>query len=190
MIDSSADGWTPLAPDERRELLRLARSAIGAEFALSEAPALRLERPVLMRPSGAFVTLHTCAELRGCVGTIEPRKPLYSVVITMARSAAFEDPRFAPLTREDWPHLHVEISRLGPLHLATPESVEPGRHGVYVVRGPARGLLLPQVATRESWDSTRLLQATCRKAGLPTDSWKMQGTEIYVFEAEVFEDPT
>lgn len=189
MKTPTANDLPALSPAECHELLRLARTAIGSILGLSEPPVLQLDTPALLAPGGAFVTVHTAGELRGCVGSILPRNPLHSVVVAMARAAAFDDPRFDPIQRQDWPALRIEISRLGALRPAPPESVEPGRHGLYIVRGSTRGLLLPQVAIREGWDSIRFLRETCRKAGLPADSWQTPDTEIFVFEAEVFSEP-
>ena len=66
------------------------------------------------------------------------------------------------------------------------EEIEVGRHGIYIEKGFYRGVLLPQVATEHGWDRATFLEQTCRKAGLPADSWKDPATEIFVFSAEVF----
>jgi AmmeMemoRadiSam system protein A len=112
----------------------------------------------------------------------------------MGRAAAAEDPRFPRVTPEEVPELGVEISVLTPLRpVADPAEVEVGRHGVCVVEGARRGVLLPQVAVEWGCDRETFLDQTCRKAGLPPDAWR-HGAQILVFEAEVFgtadvEDP-
>ncbi len=179
-----------LRPPERRALLHLARIAIGARLDLADLLAVPAPLPALLAPAGAFVTLHLAGELRGCVGTVLAVDPLYETVERVACSAAFGDPRFAPLTAAEWPPLHIEISRLSPPRRTDAGGVVAGRHGVYVVRGAARGLLLPQVAVEHCWDGPRLLSEVCGKAALAPDAWRDPATEVYVFEAEVFGDGT
>ncbi|MFU8857738.1 MAG: AmmeMemoRadiSam system protein A [Deferrisomatales bacterium] len=175
-----------LTPGERQELLRLARRSVEAAARRSRSPAPAPEAASLCRAGGAFVTLHRAGQLRGCIGTFETSEPLYRTVAEMARSAAMGDPRFAPVTPAEVPELDVEISVLSPLVRAErPEEVEVGRHGVYIIDGNYRGVLLPQVAVEHGWDRETFLDQTCRKAGLPPGAWRRGGT-IYVFEAEVF----
>jgi AmmeMemoRadiSam system protein A len=105
----------------------------------------------------------------------------------MAVAAAFQDPRFKPLTKGEYSKLEVEISVLTPLvRIEDPGKVKVGTHGIYMRRGGRSGVLLPQVATEQGWNREEFLDATCRKAGLPEKSWKEKDTEIYVFTAQVF----
>ena len=107
----------------------------------------------------------------------------------MATAAASRDPRFAPLAPTDLGTLAVEISVLTPARRVDgPGDIEIGRHGLEVRRGWRRGLLLPPVATDHQLDRETFLGETCRKAGLPKDAWRKPGTEVSVFEAEVFGD--
>ena len=170
----------------KHELLRLARSSI--EEALRGHPPGRSKpaNPSLLQAHGAFVTLRVGGELRGCIGTLLAPGPLYQTVAKMARAAAFEDPRFPPLSKEECGEVELEISVLTPLKkLDDPERIEVGRHGLCITRGRSGGVLLPQVATEQGWDRIRFLEETCRKAGLPRDAWK-SGADISIFEAEVF----
>jgi AmmeMemoRadiSam system protein A len=112
--------------------------------------------------------------------------PLWRTVEENAVAAAFSDPRFPPLTREELDETRIEISVLSPLRHVSPEHVVVGRDGVLVVRGASRGLLLPQVATEYGWDRETLLDHTCRKAGLDPGAWKHPDTKISTFTAEVF----
>ena len=105
----------------------------------------------------------------------------------MAVSAAFQDPRFPPVRKEEWPHLHFEISVLSPLRkIHSPDEILVGKHGLYMRHGNHAGLLLPQVAERHGWNRNLFLEQTCRKAGLPKSSWEDPNTEIFVFSAEIF----
>jgi len=107
----------------------------------------------------------------------------------MAPAAAFQDPRFKPLQADELPGLEIEISVLSPLRLIkSTDEIEVGKHGLYIVRGMNRGLLLPQVATEYHWDRLTFLEQTCQKAGLPPDAWKDPRTQIYVFRADIFGD--
>ena len=180
------DALTPLTHPERLELLRLARQTIDALLAAAASPSLRLATPALLAPGGAFVSLHHCGKLRGCVGSVVATNPLHLTVSSMARAAAVEDPRFEPLTSAEWPHIDIEISRLGPVRRAQPEEVVLGHHGVYISRSTSRGLLLPRVGTHPGWTAERLLRETCHKAGLHAEAWREVETETHVFVAEVF----
>lgn len=176
-----------LTAREREELLRVARSSVTAAAAgQGRSSPSSPESASLVRPGGAFVTLHLSGGLRGCIGTFESSEPLYCTVAEMARSATVGDPRFPPVKPTEVPELDVEISVLSPLRkVQRPEEVEVGRHGVYVVQEPYHGVLLPQVAVEHGWDRETFLDHTCRKAGLPPGAWR-RGATIYVFEAEVF----
>jgi AmmeMemoRadiSam system protein A len=136
--------------------------------------------------AGAFVTLHTAAGLRGCVGRIGGDDPLPGVIAHCAVAACSEDPRFPAVVPAEIDALSVEISILGPLEaIRGPEDVEVGRHGLVVEQRSHRGLLLPQVAVEWQWNSLQFLEHTCRKAGLAPDAWK-RGGSLWRFEAEVF----
>ncbi|MHB8764550.1 MAG: AmmeMemoRadiSam system protein A [Deferrisomatales bacterium] len=175
-----------LSPDARRQLLAIAREAIALGLEGRRHAPAPPDDPALAKPSGAFVTLHRAGALRGCVGLLAADRPLYRTVAEMARSAAFGDSRFPAVDADEFDGVEIDISVLGPLRrIADPAEVEVGRHGLYVVRGAHRGVLLPQVATEQGWNRERFLDETCRKAGLPRDAWRT-GAELYVFEAQVF----
>jgi AmmeMemoRadiSam system protein A len=112
---------------------------------------------------------------------------VYRAVAETARSAAFEDSRFPPVTRQEAPDVKIQLSILSPPHPISAEHVEVGRHGLLISMDGHRGLLLPQVAAQRGWDRTTFLEQTCRKAGLPLDAWR-KGAAIEAFTAEVFGD--
>jgi AmmeMemoRadiSam system protein A len=172
--------------DERRLLLNVAREAICAAL---EKRQMDLAPPNehLAEHRGAFTTLHIAGELRGCVGYVFPQYSIYRTVAETAVAAAFDDPRFAPLAKEEYPRLEYEISILSPVQPIDPEDVEVGKHGLVITYGGRRGLLLPQVATEHEWDREKFLEQTCVKAGLPTDAWE-HGAKIEAFTAEIFND--
>jgi len=175
---------------ERKELLVLARATLAERLAGAAVhPDPDPERfPGLQLPRGAFVTLHSRGRLRGCIGTFRSREPLFRVVREMALSAAFHDPRFRPVTSADLPALELEISALTPLvQVKDIGEIVVGIHGLYITRGYASGVLLPQVAVEYGWDRDEFLRRTCEKAGLPEDAWH-KGATIERFSAEVFSE--
>jgi AmmeMemoRadiSam system protein A len=178
-----------LSEEQRTQLLRIARQSIEAVF---EGRRLELDLAALdaelRRPSGAFVTLNErTGDLRGCIGSIEPVAALAQAVSSSAVSAAFRDPRFPPLRKEELHGIHIEISVMSPIvPVADVGEIEVGRDGLIVSRGARAGLLLPQVATEYEWDRDTFLRQTCIKAGLPGDSWRSPDCRIEKFSAEVF----
>jgi AmmeMemoRadiSam system protein A len=173
--------------EQKKALVTIARDAVKG--AASGARATVPAAGDFPEASGAFVTLKRGGRLRGCIGTLECRRPLPEEVARVAVSAALEDPRFAPLTAAELEGLDVEVSVLGPLERIDPRdpgAFEIGRHGLVVEQGYRRGLLLPQVATEWGWDRDEFLSQTCVKAGLPPDAWR-RGATVYRFAGDVFE---
>ena len=84
--------------------------------------------------------------------------------------------------------MDIEISVLTAPESISPEEIEAGRHGLIVVQGSFKGLLLPQVAAERKWTGQRLLEETCVKAGLPRDAWRDRATKLFSFTAEVFSE--
>jgi uncharacterized protein len=170
--------------EERSLLLRLAHESIES---LLEGRQISFDPPSahLSQPRGVFTSLYKNGELRGCVGYVLPACNVYRAVAETARAAAFDDSRFPPLTREELPHLQVELSVLTPPKPILPDKVEIGRHGLLISQHSRRGLLLPQVPVEHNWDRDTFLEQTCRKAGLPIDAWK-SGAMLHGFTAEIF----
>jgi len=183
---SAGSAQNEFTPEERRALLKLAHEAIVSALEKREI-SLDPPSPHLADPRGAFTTIYLQGELRGCVGYVFPVASLYRTVAETARSAAFEDTRFWPITREEAPDLEVSLSILSPLRVIKAEEVEVGRHGLLVSQHGHRGLLLPQVPVEHGWDRVKFLEQTCRKAGLPLDAWQ-KGATLEAFTAEVFGD--
>jgi AmmeMemoRadiSam system protein A len=180
---------TGLTDGDKQYLLELARRTIVAECAGETVDARPPASPVLREPRGGFVTLKKRGTLRGCIGYIKAFKPLIETVSDMARSAAFNDYRFPPVTADEVPEIDIEISVLSPItRVADPAVIEVGTHGIIISRGSHQGLLLPQVATEHGWDRETFLEQTCVKAGLPVDAWKRSGTNIDIFSAEIFSE--
>ena len=179
-----------LNEQDRKELISIARSTLDTYLSAGKVPEIHPASPALSEHAGAFVSLHQEDELRGCIGQIEPDRELYKIVQSCALSAALDDPRFPPVTAEQLPSLNIEISVLTPMiRVARIEEIEVGKHGLYITLGGWRGLLLPQVATQYGWNREVFLSQTCRKAGLPENSWRDRPVAIFRFEAQVFSEP-
>lgn len=179
----------------------LARSALRA--VLGPDPPKDPARPfrdlplpaVFDEPRGVFTTLRRAGSdrLRGCIGYTLPVFPLRIGIPRTAAGAALEDPRFPPVTLTELDGLTVEISLLtvpeplpgGPPR-GRPTAVRVGRDGLIVRCGHAEGLLLPQVAVEQGWNSEEFLAETCGKAGLPFDAWLRPETEVFRFGSVVF----
>ena len=176
----------PYGIEERRALMAIAKRAVeaaarGQEFT-PEAPA----QAALQEKGAAFVTLKKAGELRGCIGHVIARMPLYRCVSEVGRAAAIYDTRFSPVKPDELPSLEYEISVLTPPQPTTPDQVVVGRDGLIMSRAGYSGLLLPQVPVEWGWGREEFLAHTCNKAGLPMDCWKDPATKIEAFRAIVW----
>ncbi len=185
-----------LSPEDRRYLLRLARETIGRALEGKGPPTVDLKAVSedLRRPGASFVTLTIGGQLRGCIGSIEPRRPLVLDVQENALGAAFRDPRFWPLTPEEFDRVRIEISVLTPpqpLAYEDPDDLiaklRPGVDGVIIERGWHRATFLPQV-WEQLPDPHRFLAHLCLKAGLPADDYRRPGLSVFTYQVEKFEE--
>jgi AmmeMemoRadiSam system protein A len=179
---------------EKKLLLSDARETISAKLE-RRVPAYMQggEGSVILQRCGAFVTLHEGygqeQRLRGCIGRMSSDQPLRKTVRDMALEAAFGDPRFSPLTKQEWPRCSIEISVLSPMKpCPDPESVRIGIHGLYLTHRGRTGVLLPQVPVEQGWDLEQYLDYICQKAGLPPESYKAPDAKLFTFTAEVFSE--
>ncbi|MEE2708851.1 MAG: AmmeMemoRadiSam system protein A [Gemmatimonadota bacterium] len=182
---------TFLTREGRRQLLEIARNSVVDTVKRSyEATPPQADTIVsgrLHEAGGASVTIRQQGALRGCIGRVQPSDALYRTVYQVAQAAAFQDPRYPPISREELEGLTVSLSALGPLMpLDTKKDLTIGDHGLYISRDAMSGLLLPHVASSRGWDGEAFLAQTCEKAGLPPDAWKDEKTEVMYFDAEVF----
>ena len=154
-------------------LVAIARGAIAEP---GPVPAASSE-PWLLAPGASFVTLKLDGELRGCIGSLQARRPLGEDVAANARAAAFRDPRFPPVSATEKPLLGIEVSVLSshePLAVASEdealERLRPGIDGVVLEFEELTSTFLPQV-----WESlpdpAMFLGELKRKAGLPPTFW-------------------
>lgn len=178
-----------LTDDEKRELLRIARTTLREYFYSGRIPPGKPHRDSLTAHAGAFVSLHNEDALRGCIGMPHEDKALYRTVQEMAIAAATRDPRFAAVTEGELDAIVVEISVLGDYRdMARPSDITIGTHGLTVEAGERRGLLLPQVASKHRWTAEEFLAQVCVKASLPRDAWRANNARVGLFTAQVFDD--
>lgn len=166
-------------PEQGKLLLQIARAAIAATLQSAKGhpspPAKRADG--LQQPGASFVTLTRRGQLRGCIGSLEARRPLLDDVKANAVAAALHDPRFAPLSLSELDTTDVEVSVLSamqPLHFDSEADalaqLRPGVDGVVFECGRYRSTFLPQVW--EQLPSARLFMAHLKqKAGLSPDFW-------------------
>lgn len=177
-----------LADADKKALLTFARKTI-ADFLEGETlPLPRGFSPRLYQKCGVFVTLRKNGELRGCIGHMSEDKPLCEVVGAMALQAAFEDPRFEPLTRDELPEIEIEISVLTPCKVIdSAEQIAVGRDGVLLKQNGRQAVFLPQVASERHWTREELLDHLCLKAGVKPGSWG-KDTQLFTFQAIIFQE--
>jgi len=174
-----------LKTDEKRALLQIARNAIRTTFHDSEPDRPPDECPGLDQAAGVFVSLRLNGKLRGCVGLIETDRPLRDAVGEVARKAAFEDPRFPPLTVSELENTEFEVSILSQIQpLKSLDDIQVGLHGVIVESEMHKGLLLPHIAVECGWSREELISALLRKAGLPSTAATEPGTRFFLFHTE------
>jgi hypothetical protein len=181
-----------LTEAEQKYLLKIARDSIVSYLKTRSVPEFEPISTKLEQPQGVFVTLRKGDELRGCIGRIEETEvPLYKLVPEIAVAAAFEDTRFMPVESKEMKDIKIEISVLTtPRKIKDPtREIELGKYGVIVKKGVQSGVFLPQVAAETGWDLETYMGELCsQKAGLSWDCWTKADTEIYIFEAFVFEE--
>ncbi|HNW45743.1 MAG TPA: AmmeMemoRadiSam system protein A, partial [Elusimicrobiales bacterium] len=171
-------------------LLAIARQSIASRLESGQTAAQPLSAwPEFNQPAAVFVTLMRGGQLRGCIGSLEPRAMLTDMVSSYAVSAAFADPRFEPVSLGELDKIEIEISVLSPLTLVPGhEHIKKGVHGVYVKSGRRSGTYLPQVwehfGTKEEFLNSLCLE----KAGLAENAWKEKSTALYVYTVDCFKE--
>ena len=189
----------PLTKDERKNLLKLARTTLDIFVRTGRTPELAElteEHGIVLSerlklPHGVFVTLHKSEKgersLRGCIGYIFPIKPLYQGVIENTISAASRDPRFLPVAPSELKSLEVEVSVLTPPHKITRyEDIKIGEDGILLKCRGRQAVFLPSVATEYGWGLDETLKQLSLKAGLSEDAYKGDA-KFEVFRSEMIE---
>ncbi len=140
---------------------------------------------------GLFVTLKKQGALRGCIGTIIGYQPVSQAIAELTRASAWEDRRFSPVQKSEYPDIRIEISLLSPPHPVSGWSdIRLGIHGIILALRGRQAIFLPQVPGEQDWDLGTTLNALSRKAGLPPEAWLDSQCCFQVFEAVHFGEPT
>lgn len=170
---------------EQKQILDFVRDVISARLERKALPAIP-NIPQLQEMGSCFVTLHLNGELRGCIGNIEAFEALGENLRSNACNAAFKDPRFKPLTEEEFKAVEVEVSLLTPSEpIASAEEFVPGEHGITFSLFGRRSVFLPQVPVEQNWDRETTLNYLALKAGFSTNAWKSADARFSVFKSEI-----
>ncbi|WP_456485952.1 AmmeMemoRadiSam system protein A [Hydrogenimonas sp.] len=177
-------------------LLKIARQSIASAFGLApevDKGSLVAQYPELGEQKATFVTLTIDGQLRGCIGSIIPHRPLIDDLVANARAAAFEDPRFSPLTAEEFEKVDIEVSLLTvpqPLEYSDIEDlrrkIRPGVDGVILQLDGHQATFLPQV-WEELSDFDLFFAHLCLKAGLPQNCLEYH-PQIFIYQVEKFKE--
>jgi len=176
-------------------LLKMARTSIAEELGLPvDKMQIDLDQFFLEIKLGLFVTLHKNGALRGCIGVIEPVESLKTGIGKIARLAAFKDSRFAPLTRDEFDQVDLEISLLSrpeKFEYGTAEELAQGlvpfKDGVIIKKGSRQATFLPQV-WQQLPDAASFLSQLCIKAGLDADEWTQGGLTVHTYRVHLFSE--
>lgn len=187
-----------LSLQQGEKLVKLAREAIFSYISKKELKIKENIKKEFSMLSGAFVTLEKDGLLRGCIGVANAVYPLYQAVADSAVSAAYSDPRFPPLDKEELEKITISVSVLTnptAVNVRNPDDyikqIQIGKDGLMVRGVFSSGLLLPIVAVEQKWDALTFLEQTCLKAGLPADTWRdFNACRVYKFQTEVFSEKT
>jgi len=166
-------------PEHKKILLKTARDSIQHGIHENKPIAVNPDEfpEELQQIKSTFITLYQSEELRGCIGSLDACHSLIEDVAKNAYQAAFRDPRFPPVTQDEFPKIHISISILSnpeKILFANEEDllskIRPGIDGLILKDGPHQGTFLPTV-----WESLPkpmdFLQHLKRKAGLSKDYW-------------------
>lgn len=175
-----------LSYEEKQMLKKIAYTSIKDSLNGKPISMFNHQSSILNQKCGAFVSLHKQGRLRGCIGHFGEDVPLHEIVAEMARAAAFEDPRFPPVHREELGDIDIEISVLTPMRrIQSLDEFQLHKHGIYIRKGYRSGTFLPQVADEVNWTKEEFVgHCSQDKAGLGWNGWR--DAELYVYEAIVF----
>jgi AmmeMemoRadiSam system protein A len=172
---------------EKKELLTIARTALESYVREGKTFKPSSSSQKLQEERGVFVTLTKNGQLRGCIGYIQPIKPLIESVRDNAISAAVHDGRFSPVKPDELGDINIEISILTVPQPDTIENIINHKLGVVLQQGNYGATYLPQV-----WDglpdAKQFFSTLCQKAGLTSDCWQDSRTEYLSYRAIVFSE--
>ena len=185
-----------LTEEEGKYLLSVARDTIDRRLFKDKdkVPGESVKSSKFSERRGTFVTLTIGKALRGCIGHIVPQESLLEGIRVNAINAAFYDPRFKPLSGEEWDKVKIEISILtepAPLYYSGANDLlaklRPGIDGVIIKKGFHQATFLPQVWDQLP-DKREFLTHLCLKAGMDGHSWEKEDLEVIIYQVQSFEE--
>ena len=181
----TSDHIFSFSEQEKKAMIATVRQAIFSSLRLDYDGDARPVGILREKGYGVFVTLHLNGHLRGCIGRFTSDDTLHETIREMALSAAFHDPRFPSLSRNEASQIDIEVSVLSPLKkIESIDEFKLGRDGIYIIKGRNHGTFLPQVADETGWNTEQFLGHCARdKAGIGWDGWK--DADLYTYQAEV-----
>jgi AmmeMemoRadiSam system protein A len=182
--------FKPLPIETQKTLLQHARMAIAEYMSNSNIITINTPDSLLQQRRGVFVTLTKDGQLRGCIGYHETDIPLSRLVPQMAVAAAFEDPRFPPLSKNEMDRVKIKISvyltNIYPIKSI--KEFQMGRDGIILRKNGYSATFLPEVPLEAGWKTVEdELKSLCLKAGLPPDAWH-EGAEFWIYRTQVFDE--
>ena len=191
IVEHKSGEWTPALTDqEKATLFAIAEDTLQwcvrggrGEFAFDKYALT----DKLKTTTATFVTLKERGMLRGCIGTLVPRQPLFESVHANAINAALRDHRFQPVAPRELPDLEVHVSILSPIRpIDSLDEFKIGEHGIIFEKGMYSAVYLPEVAVEQKWTKEETLSSLCEKAGARPDAWQ-SGAKFKVFSSVVLE---
>jgi hypothetical protein len=180
---------------EAEQLIKYARKCIEHQLNCNSSNSNEQEpklenKKEFNQARGVFVTLNSFPQkqLRGCIGFPLPTFSIREVVKEASLSAAFSDPRFKPITKDELKNITIELSILTIPYKTNPKEIMVGKDGLIIECFGYSGLLLPQVAKEYNLSKIQFLEAVCQKAGLPKDTWEKDKAVIKKFQAQIFKE--
>jgi len=191
LINPPRESFPPQGEERERfegDLVARLRGSLLKELGFPSPPLSPFPpHPLLHLPIGAFFSVRVWGELRGCLGRFpDPHRPLIDLVHHFAPKVLSEDPRFPPVTPQEAPGVHLEVSLLYDFSpMSDPYAFTPGVHGILVLWGENRATLLPQVAQENLLDREGMLKALLRKLGRKEGEGFDQGSVFYRYRAYI-----
>ena len=186
----TADAAGALDAADKKVLLRLARETITRYLRTETVPLPRGGSARLLRESGAFVTLKSHGQLRGCIGRIQPDGPLIQLVGRLALESAFRDSRFRPVSAAELKDLDIEVSVLTPLASVTGPDADPAwpRRRRAERRRSLGGVPSPGGRPSRAGAGQHSSTISRRRPGLPSGAWRDKRATLLTFRADVFDE--
>lgn len=182
--------WTPgLTDAEKATLFAIARDVLRWSVT-GRKGRVDLDgydlTPKLKADCATFVTFKNKGRLRGCVGCLEAREPMYASVRTSAENAATDSRfRYDPITERELPEIDIHVSLLSPMEpIKSLDEFRIGAHGIVLEKGWNRAVYLPEVAVEQKWTKEQTLSSLSGKAGLRADAWR-EGAKFKIFSSVV-----